>query len=169
MTNKVYDYYKDLPSWAKGVSVVGGLLIVYIIGNRIYKGIKASSEFKSQRETLNQQESEIRNLQQTGMRLTFPTSQYKAWADAIATAFGGCDPMDNSLGAVARPINAIKNDLDFLELQTSFAIREYDQCGWGAGNFKGNLQSAIADELTTSQINFLNKILRDKGIKYSFS
>jgi len=169
MANKVYDYYKDLPSWAKGVTIVGGLAIAYIIGNRIYKGIKASSEYKGQKETLNQQEAEIKNLQQTGMRLSYPPSQYKAWADAIASAFAGCDPLGNSLGAIAEPINKMKNNLDFLKLQTSFAIREYDQCGWGTGNFKNNLQSAVNDELTQKEINFLNKVLRDKGITYQFN
>jgi DMSO reductase anchor subunit len=66
MANKVYDYYKDLPSWAKGVTVVGGLVIAYIIGNRIYKGIKASTEFRGQKETLKDFVTSLKNLVNCG-------------------------------------------------------------------------------------------------------
>ena len=38
--DKLYNYYKDLPPWAKGVVVVGGLGMVYIIGSKIYAATK---------------------------------------------------------------------------------------------------------------------------------
>ena len=37
---KTLEYYKELPSWAKGAVVVGGLLIVYIVGNKVYSALK---------------------------------------------------------------------------------------------------------------------------------
>ena len=39
-TDNVYKYYKDLPPWAKGVVVVGSLGLAYIIGSKIYAGLK---------------------------------------------------------------------------------------------------------------------------------
>ena len=36
---KVYQYYKDLPPWAKGVVVVGGAVVVYLVGSRVYRAV----------------------------------------------------------------------------------------------------------------------------------
>jgi hypothetical protein len=167
--NKAVEVFKELPSWAKGVVVIGVLGIGYIIYNRIYKSIKERGKTEFQRETQREQENEVRNLENTGMRKTFPSSQYKAWADTIASEFDGCDPLGTSLGAVANAVNPLKNDLDFLSLSTAFGIRTYDKCGWGTGDFTGNLSQAVNLELTVKERTFINNILTQKGISYRFN
>jgi hypothetical protein len=169
--NQAVEVYKDLPTWAKGVTVIGVLGIGYIIYNRIYKSFKERSKTEFQRETQREQENEVKNLENTGMRKTFPSSQYKAWADTIASEFDGCDPLGTSLGAVANAINPLKNDLDFLSLSTAFGIRTYDKCGfsWATGEFTGNLSQAVNLELTVKERAFINKILADKKISYRFN
>ena len=37
--DKVYKYYTELPGWAKGVVIIGGLGIAYIVGTTIYKKV----------------------------------------------------------------------------------------------------------------------------------
>jgi len=46
MANKFYDYYKELPSWAKGVVVVGGLGVVYIFASQVIKKLKQDAEIE---------------------------------------------------------------------------------------------------------------------------
>jgi hypothetical protein len=167
--NKAIEVFKELPSWAKGVVVIGVIGIGYIMYNRIYKSIKERGKTEKQRETQREQEKEVRDLENTGMRKTFPASQYKAWADTIASEFDGCDPLGTSLGAVANAINSLVNDLDFLSLSTAFGIRTYDKCGWGTGDFTGNLSQAVNLELTINERAFLNKILSQKKITYRFN
>ena len=62
----------------------------------------------------------------------------------------------------------LKNNVDFLKLQTAFGVRTYDQCGIFNGDFTGNLTQAVNDELTASEIAELNKQLTKKGIVYRF-
>ena len=40
MQDKVYNFYKELPPWAKGVIVVGGAAVVYFTATRIFRNIK---------------------------------------------------------------------------------------------------------------------------------
>ena len=170
MNNKAFEYYKELPSWAKGVVVIGVLGVAFIVGNRIYKAIKEQQKNKDQRKTQDEQMKEKKNLQDLGMRLTYPVSQYRAWADAIQTQLSGCDPFERSMSTIGNVIGKLKNDLDFLELSTAWgASRTYDQCGWGMGDFTGSFQQAVNDELRTVEINILNKTLQEKGIKYRFN
>jgi hypothetical protein len=154
-----------LPTWAKGIIAVGGLAIAYFAVKGFIDRIKSQAENKKNKETIKQQEDEKKDLENQGMRLTYPKSQYKAWADAIENEFAGCDPFNTSIRIINEISDKLKNDLDFLELQTAFAIREYDQCGWG-GNITANLPKAINDELNRFQIDKANEILKKKGIKF---
>lgn len=170
MSNKAFEYYKELPSWAKGVVVIGVLGIGYIIISKLYKGVKEQQKSADQRRTNQAQLEEKRNLENLGMRLTYPKSQYKAWADAIQTQLSGCDPLEHSMTVIGNAIGKLKNDLDFLELSTAWGVsRTYDQCGWGMGDFTGSFQQAVNDELRTVEINILNKDLASKGISYRFN
>jgi lipid-binding SYLF domain-containing protein len=47
--NKAVEVFKELPSWAKGVVVIGVLGIGYIIYNRIYKSLKDRNKTQFQR------------------------------------------------------------------------------------------------------------------------
>jgi hypothetical protein len=43
--NKIFKVYQELPQWAKGVVVVGGLVVTYIVGSTVYKKVKSSQLF----------------------------------------------------------------------------------------------------------------------------
>ena len=186
MANKVYDIYKDLPSWAKGVVVIGGIAIVYFTTKSILNRIKLSAESKKDRETIKTQEKEIKDLETTGTKASFPESQYRTWASQLKSQFDGCDgsfgrPIlqfipptwlgnimwSNSGAMTANIFYKLKNNIDFLKLSSAFGIATYDQCGLFNGNFTGNLQSSIVDELDENERISLNKILNKNGITYT--
>lgn len=186
MASKVYDVYKGLPSWAKGVVVIGGIAIVYFTTKSILKRVRLSAESKKDRETIQTQQNEIKNLETTGAKASFPESQYKTWASQLKSQFDGCDgsfgrPIlqfipptwlgnimwSNSGAMTANIFYKLKNDIDFLKLSSAFGVATYDQCGLFNGDFKGNLQSAIVDELDENERISINKILNKNGISYS--
>jgi hypothetical protein len=184
MKDKAYSYYKELPPWAKGVVIVGGLFVVYLAGNAILRKLKESKNARDAKDAVRNSEAEKRRLQSQGVRPSYPSSQYNTWANSIQQAFDGCDPTgqlswgaDSPLGAVsfwstsgfkvAKIFAELKNDLDYLSLTTAWGIRTYDACGWFTGDVKDvDLAKAISDELTAREISNLNEILRKKGIKY---
>jgi hypothetical protein len=184
MASKVFEVYKGLPSWAKGVVVIGGIAIVYFTTKSFLKRIKQSAEKKKEMEVVFEQKKELDTLVKNGVYPTFSGSQYKAWADAIQQAFDGCDPSiripflaPTSLwgsqwsGSGAKLVNIIykfKNDADFLQLSQAYGVRKYDQCGWFTGDFSGSLSAAISDELDENEVTAINQALIKQGIKYRF-
>lgn len=184
MKNGVYSYYKELPPWARGVVVVGGLFVIYLAGNAIYRKMKQAKISKDSREGLRNSENEKRQLQNSGMRASYSPSQYTSWANAIQQAFDGCDPAgtlswgaDSPLGVasfwsnsgfkVATIFAQLKNNLDYLSLTTAWGVRTYDACGWFTGDVEDvDFSRAISDELSAREISNLNQILKNKGITY---
>ena len=168
MDNKVFSYYKELPSWAKGVVAIGGIGIAFYIGYTLIRRIKSQAETIKMRETVVTQETELKDKLDTGMKLTYGESQYKGWANQLAVEFAGCDPFNASFGILINILYALKNDADFLKLCTSYDVRSHDQCGVWNGDFKGNLYEAVKDEFNNDDIIKLNKALRLQKITYQF-
>jgi hypothetical protein len=185
MANKLFDYYKELPTWSKGVVAIGGIGIAFYIGYTFVKRIKDQAELIKQRQTIKEQEDEIEIKVKEGQKQTYQNSQYRAWADGIKNQFDGCDGSwgrailsmtspewfgntnwSNSGSYIANIFLKLKNDIDFLKLNTAYGIRKHDQCLWGTGDFEGSLQGAITDELDEAERNTLNKYLAQKGITY---
>ena len=42
--SKVYQYYTELPQWAKGAVVVGAGLVLFLVGKRVYRAVFPSDE-----------------------------------------------------------------------------------------------------------------------------
>ena len=177
--------WNDLPTWAKGVIAVGGIAIAYFTARGVIKFVKTKIESKDQRKTQAEFQDDLRALQNEGVNPSYPASQYRGWADLIQTQFAGCDFQNNvfdmsdpllgwagtfsgSGKVVAGIFQQMKNDADFASLVTAYGIRTYDQCGtWPfAGDFTGNMFSAISDELDMGERNELNKKLQLKNISY---
>ena len=180
--NNIYKYYKDLPSWAKGIVVVGGLAVTYIVGNTIYKKIKDLSASADAQVKLNQIDADLSNKLNQGQQPTFDSTQYNNFADSIASAFSGCDytspiidiptkyfSWSNSGIVVYNILNQFNNDVDFLALQKAFGVRTITKpivCG---GDYKdATLNSAVTQQLDNNEIISLNNLLSDKGISHRF-
>jgi hypothetical protein len=173
-------FWSTLPNWAKGIVAVGGLAIGYFAVRGFLNKIKEDASKQDLIETQKTQEDELQNLVSNNIKPTFSQSQYNQWADSIQQQFSGCDyslsvawltsyAMSSSGAFLGNIILQFKNDADFLSLSTAWgSSRTYDQCGWGTGNFSGNLAQAVRDELDNDEIKNINKELNKKGIKYVF-
>lgn len=180
MQDKVYNFYKELPPWAKGVIVVGGAAVVYFTATRIFRNIKNARNKRDAKKTQSEVKSELAQLQQQGIKKSYPDSQYNAWADKIEKQFDGIDWKQNwfdkdvpiigqwsgSGKSVAEIFKQLKNNVDLLALVAAYGVRTYDQAGVFTGDFTGNLYQAIQDELDKGEIDALNALLKKKGITY---
>jgi hypothetical protein len=106
---------------------------------------------------------------------TYADTQFGVWADRIQEAFDGCDPTFATpwtLSSSGKVLNNIllqlNNDADFAKLVIIYGVRQYDKCGPFTGNFNGNLNQAVTDELGEWEISQINKTLEGRGIKYRF-
>ena len=180
MQDKVYNFQKELPPWAKGVIVVGGAAVVYFTATRIFRNIKNARNKRDAKKTQSEVKSELAQLQQQGIKKSYPDSQYNAWADKIEKQFDGIDWKQNwfdkdvpiigqwsgSGKSVAEIFKQLKNNTDLLALVAAYGVRTYDQAGVFTGDFTGNLYQAIQDELDKGEIDALNALLKKKGITY---
>lgn len=180
MLKQLYEGFKTLPLWAKGVISVGVTGVTVYAGIKIYQGIKiAITKGKAQKSIANVGK-ERSTLEQQGQSATYADSQYKGWASDIETQFSGCDfstPMPIFPGLdlsysgqkLYNILNGFKNNVDFLKLVEAWGIRTYDACGIGTGDVTNvNLYGAVSDELNNGEIEIINDLLKSKAITYSF-
>lgn len=106
---------------------------------------------------------------------TYPDTQFSLWADRIQEAFDGCDAtfatpwtLSSSGKVLNNILTQLNNDADFAKLVIIYGVKEYDKCGPFTGNFRGNLNQAVTDELGEWEISQINKTLESRGIKYRF-
>ena len=183
--SKLIRVYEDLPQWARGVVVVGGLVVTYIVGNTIYKKIKAFSDSADAQNKLKQLEDDLNKKLNQGQQPTFSSTQFNNFADSIQSAFEGCDystPLipvpttwilnigwSNSGASLFNILYQFNNDVDFLALQKAFGTRTISK-GWYCGGDYTNvtLSQAVNNQLNTQEIYAVNKLLTQKGITYRF-
>jgi hypothetical protein len=166
MGNKTFEVYKQLPSWAKGVTIVGGLTVVYIFASQVVKKIREQAANKQNEQAVESAKDEIEKLKQSGMKATITKARADAMADSIVNQYKNADLLLQSGALTTRIFNELKNDLVFLMLKTSFGVRTYPDAFFGNVS-NVTLEAAIQNELFNTTINSLNKILKTKGIKYS--
>lgn len=161
---KLYDYYEKLPSWGKGIVVVGVGVAAWTIYNRIYLAIKRSKTEKESKEVVNATISELNRLQKQGIIPSYPEAQFKVWADAAYSCYAGWGTCSGDTIFVN-----LKNDADVLKLIQAFGVRTIPSGQWNpAPDLTGSLPAVMRDELSNSEINSINKTLAKKGIKYQF-
>lgn len=172
MANKTFQYYKELPSWAKGAVIVGGGAILWFsivrpIVNLVKKKLDEEKKSKETKES----GKELSDLSRKGIKPTITAAQAEGMSNALRVAFSGCGTDE---GAIYNVFRQLKNDADVLFLIKTYGIRSYVDCPWwsagfGSGTTNQTLSAAISDELDSSEKAILNKILSSKGIKYQFS
>ena len=144
MENKVYQYYKDLPPWAKGVVVVGGAVVVYLVGSRVYRAVFPTEAQRKNRELEKNIDSEISKLQGNGKKASFSDSNYNTFANTIYNSMRFAVGDDYS--TVESTLKRMKNDLDVAKLIKAFGVKQDYFFGLPTGD-KMDLFTYIQKEL----------------------
>jgi hypothetical protein len=176
MANKVYAFYKDLPSWAKGVAVIGGLGITFYIGYTIIRRLKQSAELKSLMQESNYAEDDLRALANKGIRPTLSNSQIKAMINSIIDSVNGCGTDEQRIYDTFSRLN---NEADLKLLIKDWGVQSFEPCAiqspisytkWlvDHSSIGGTISQILTSELDRSELAQLNSILSKKGINYKF-
>lgn len=172
--SKIYKYYKDLPQWAKGVVVVGGIAIGYAVVSTIVKKITAASDLAKLEKEINTADADLQNENRAGRRQTLSNSTLEAMSSAIVEASNDCGTEDD---VILSRFDNIKNEADILAFVKTFGLRQKVRCPfsndtresfWGSKTPPMTLSAMLASELSQGQLDKINEKLSAKGIKYRF-
>lgn len=170
MPNKLYQYYKDLPPWAKGVVVVGGGLVVYLVGSRVYRAVFPTEAQRKNRALERNVDSEISKLQGNGQRPTFADSNYNTFANTIYNSMRFA--IGDDYATVESTMKRMKNDLDVAKLIKAFGTRQDYAFGIPVGSpmdLFTYVQKELGNDfagLTNYRVRRINEDWAKKGIKY---
>ena len=167
---KAYQYYKDLPPWAKGVVVVGGAVVVYLVGSRVYRAVFPTETQRKNRELEKNIDSEISKLQGNGKKASFSDSNYNTFANTIYNSMRFAVGDDYS--TVEATLKRMKNDLDVAKLIKAFGLKQDYFFGLPTGDKMDlftYLQKELGNEyggLTNYRVKRINEDWSKKGISY---
>jgi len=170
MANKVYDYYKDLPSWAKGIVVVGGVGFALLVGYQIYKRVFKSAEDKKSANEFKHLDADINRSLDKGLKPSFSQATYDTYANTIYNSMRQASYAD-SYGTVETTLKKMRNNLDVELLMKSFGVRQ--DYILGIPQREMDLFTYIRKELgnewgglTDYRVVSVNKDWKSKGITY---
>jgi len=166
--------YTELPSWAKGVVVVGGLVVGYLAVTSILKSIKAKKTKEESLAEVNNANTELNTQIQTGKGPTIARSTAEVMANAIVAAANDCGSDEQQMYA---QFDKVKNQADILLFVDVFGLRKKVRCPFtddpresffSANTPPMSLSAMINSELDATQIATINNKLASKGITYKF-
>jgi hypothetical protein len=161
-TDNVYKYYKDLPPWAKGVVVVGSLGMAYIIGSKIYAGLKPKPK------EIKNIENDISDLE-TKMKASYGDAAYDGYANTIYEAQR--TSMGNDSGTIMDVALLMRNNLDLAKLIQAYGTRQNYAFGFPTEKLSllGAMRKGVEADLYGAYSYRIGKINSDweaKGITY---
>ncbi len=169
MKVNLFQWYKELPDWAQGAVIVGGLALTWFgVANPVRKLImKKLDETKAVKEGV-AAGNELDKLRKKGIVPTINKAQAEGMSNSLQAAFAGCG---TDASAVFRVFQQLKNDADVYYLINVYGVRIYDACNWefDFGDKNLSLSGAISDELGFVQKDYINRVMKEKGITYQFS
>lgn len=168
MKGKVYQYYTELPQWAKGVVVVGLTGIVVLAGLKIYRKLSPSKEEQDAKKFLEDVNDDVTKFRRLGEVQTFPEASYMQFANTIYE--GMRYAVGDDYGAVVDTCKKMMNSLDVALLIKAFGIRQNYIFAIPAGT-PMDMLTFIKTELGNefwyiNRIGQINTDWNSKGIKY---
>lgn len=170
MQNKMYQYYTELPSWAKGIVVVGGVAVIGLFAFKIYKKVFPSAKEKENRKLLNNVDDEIKKMERSGQKPSFNEANYNTLANTLYESMRYA--VGDDYGKVVEIMKSMKNDLDVSKIIKAFGIKQNYVFGIPTGEPQ-DLFTWIARELgeewaglTSYRVTQINNDWAKKGIKY---
>ena len=170
MANKVYSYYKELPDWAKGVVVVGGGLVAFLVIRKVFKVVFPSEKQRRNQQLTQNVNTEIRNLEFQGQKPSYSESQYLTFANTIFNGIRYC--WGDDYGTVEETMKRMKNDLDVAKLIKAFGRRRRACFGiptGGEDDLFTSIQAELGQDfggLTNYRVDRINNDWKKKGITY---
>lgn len=170
MPNGVYKFYKDLPPWAKGVVVVGGSLVTFLVLKRLYFAVFPTESQKKNRQLLQNVNSEITTYQNNGIRASYPDSTYETLANTIYNSMRYAAGDDYA--TVELKLKEMKNNLDVAKLIKAFGKRQDYFFGIPVGDpmdLFTYVQKELGNDyagLTNYRVKNVNADWKKKGITY---
>ena len=159
--------FMNLPPWAKGAVVVGGLALTGFI---IYKVVKKAKDTLSGKAKGDRQEDRGWNKEfdklngEPATKATITQAQMLSFANSIHTAMDGYQTDEDAIVAVFKNL---KNDTDFAGVSAAYGTRVVSSGKWNvAPDFNGTLAGALTDELSQHWKDLINKDLAAKKITY---
>jgi len=174
MANKAFEYYKQLPTWAKGVVIVGGIAVTYIFASQIVGSIRRKNEEKKQLAEVDSANNDLSVLAKNGVKPTLSKSSLEAMSSAIIDAVNGCGTSNDKVYA---QFQKVSNDADVLAFITTFGLRKKQRCIFSDDARESfysqytpamSLSAHLQSDMSQGEINKINKILASKKIKYQF-
>lgn len=165
----VYEYYKDLPSWAKGTVVVLGAVVVGLVLFKVYKAVFPSEKEKKNKELANNIDTEIKKHSST-LKPSYSESNYNTFANTIYESMRYA--IGDDYGTVVSTLKKMKNDLDVAKLIKAFGFKQDYTFGLPEGEPKDLftfVQSELGQEyggVTNYRIGQINSDWEKKGITY---
>lgn len=168
--DRAYQYYNGLPTWGKGVVIVGGGMIAWFgILNPIRKVIINKLSIAKWTKEGREAGDQITILRKQGIRPTISEAQAESFSNSLVKSFNDCGTDED---AVYRVMSQLKNDADVYLLINKYGVRKYAGCGpWNLfqGSQESSLSGAISDELDSQEKQNVNNILEHRGIKFRFT
>lgn len=177
MESNFYKYYKDLPQWAKGVVVVGGLAVGYAVVSSLINKLNAGAVKAKQEKEVNTADSDLKKEEQAGKPQTLSNSSLEAMSSAIVKASDGCGTEED---IIVSQFDNLLNEADMLAFVKVFGLRQKIRCPFTSDDRENwycpydcltkpmSLSSMVVSELSQGWLDTLNKKLASKGIKYRF-
>ena len=160
--DNLYKYYTELPTWAKGVAVVGGLGIAYIIGSKIYVALKPKPQ---EQQNVEDDIEKLKGL----MKPSYGDASYDQYANTIYNAQR--TSASNDSGAILDVAKLMKNDLDVAKLVKAYGTRQDYAFGFPTDSYGlfGAMRKGIEADLFGAFAYRIGKVNSDwasKGITY---
>jgi hypothetical protein len=141
---------------------------VVILGVVVYKLVKKSEEFFDDQSNREENQSTANELEQLNKnpstRQKITNSQAQGYANSI---YGSMQGLGTDEQAIKDIFYHLKNDADFLAVKKAFGTKTvWSGTPFFVGDFRGTFIPCLRNELSSYWIGAINKILRDKKIKY---
>jgi hypothetical protein len=120
--DNLYKYYKELPPVGKAIVVIGGGVILYLVGKPIYKKVFPSNEEKIAALALKNTSEDLKKFVASGLKQSYPDSQYNSLADSIYNAQR--TSLGNDSGTIKNVLLKMNNNLDVAKLIQAYGIRQ---------------------------------------------
>jgi hypothetical protein len=151
-----------IPSWAKGLLAVAGVIAVGAAAYGIYSWNKNRIANAGANAETGAAGDELKALSAKGVKITRPQSQIDAVANSFFVAMDG---YGTNRDAIYEAAAQIRNQADMVAIKKSYGIRELSSGAFNPEpNFKGSLSEALTFKLNKNQKYALNLMLAKKGV-----